>query len=53
MGNAEINISRRHLEEVIRSVEGPLVLLGGWAVNFLVNDRMMKTTGRGYLCHLW
>jgi len=49
LGNAEMNISRRHLEEVIRSVDEPLVLLGGWAVNFLVNDRMMKTSGRGYL----
>lgn len=45
----EIKISRKYLEEVISSIDEPIVVLGGWAVRYLVNDKYQKNTGRYYL----
>ncbi len=45
----EIKISQKYLEEVISSVDEPIVLLGGWAVRCLVDDKYQKNTGRNYL----
>jgi len=45
----EIDISRKYLAEVIASIDEPIVVLGGWAVRFLVNERYQENTGREYL----
>ena len=45
----EIEISRRYLQEVIESIHEPVVVLGGWAVYFLVNKKYKETTGRDYI----
>ena len=45
----EVEISRMHLEEVISSIDEPIVVLGGWAVYFLVNGAYRETTGREYI----
>lgn len=45
----EIAISHRYLKEVIASIEEPIVVMGGWAVYFLVNERYRETTGRDYI----
>jgi len=45
----EIKISKRYLQEVITAVKEPVVILGGWATYFLVNDRYKETTGRTYI----
>lgn len=42
-------ISRKHLEKVIQSIDEPIVVLGGWAVFFLVNERYRELTGRDYI----
>ena len=47
--SSETDISRRHLEEVISSIEEPIVVLGGWAVYFLVSNGYRETTGREYI----
>jgi hypothetical protein len=45
----EIELSKNYLKEVIESIDEPIVVLGGWAVYFLVNDRYRETTGREYI----
>lgn len=45
----EIEISKRYFQEVITAVKEPVVILGGWATYFLVNDRYRETTGRAYI----
>ncbi len=45
----EIEISKKYLQEVITAVKEPVVILGGWATYFLVNDRYRETTGRTYI----
>lgn len=45
----ETRISQRYLEEVIRKVERPVCLLGGWAVYLQVNKNFKETTGRDYV----
>ena len=45
----EIEISKNYLKEVIESIDEPIVVLGGWAVYFLVNDKYKETTGRDYI----
>ena len=47
--DSEIQVSRDHLERVLTSLEGPLVLLGGWAVFIQVNGPFKEATGREYL----
>ncbi len=45
----EVKTSGKYLAEVLGSIEEPIVVLGGWAVRFLVNDRYRENTGRDYL----
>jgi len=45
----EIELSKSYLREVIESIDEPIVVLGGWAVYFLVNDRYKETTGHDYI----
>lgn len=45
----EVAISNRYLKEVITTIDEPIVIMGGWAVYFLVNDRYRETTGRDYI----
>jgi hypothetical protein len=45
----EIELSKRYLKEVIESIDEPIVVLGGWAVYYLVNDKYRETTGRDYI----
>ncbi len=45
----ETDISRRHLEEVVKSIEDPIVVIGGWAVSLLVNEKYKENTGRDYI----
>ncbi|MFQ5884678.1 MAG: hypothetical protein ACE5IO_06220 [Thermoplasmata archaeon] len=45
----ETGISEDYLQQVIESIEEPIVVLGGWAVRFLVNEGYRGLTGRGYL----
>jgi len=45
----EVATSRKYLEEVITTINEPIVLLGGWAVYFLVNKSYKETTGRDYI----
>ena len=46
---SETDISRRHLEEVVKSIDDPIVVIGGWAVYLLVNERYRENTGRDYI----
>ncbi len=46
---AETDISWEHLREVIENLEEPIVVMGGWAVYFLVNDGYKINTGRSYI----
>jgi hypothetical protein len=45
----EVKISGKYLVEVLAAMDEPIVVLGGWAVRFLVNDRYRENTGRDYL----
>ena len=45
----EVAISNRYLKEVITAIDDPIVVVGGWAVYFLVNDGYRETTGRDYI----
>jgi hypothetical protein len=45
----EVRISERYLGEVLSAIDEPIVVLGGWAVRFLVNERYKENTGRDYL----
>jgi len=45
----EVRISGKYLAEVLATIDEPIVVLGGWAVRFLVNDRYKENTGRDYL----
>jgi hypothetical protein len=45
----EMKVSGKYLAGVLGSIEEPIVVLGGWAVRFLVNDRYRENTGRDYL----
>lgn len=47
--NEEIEISHRYLLEIIKSLDEPICLLGGWAVYFLVNKLFEKEKGHPYL----
>ncbi|MBI5001897.1 nucleotidyl transferase AbiEii/AbiGii toxin family protein [Candidatus Woesearchaeota archaeon] len=47
--NKETEISYHYLQQVIRYLDEPLCLLGGWAVYFTVNSRFEKDRGRSYL----
>ena len=45
----EVAISRKYLHEVLVTIDEPIVLLGGWAVYYLVNEAYIETTGRNYV----
>jgi hypothetical protein len=45
----EIEASEDYLRQVVQSIEEPVVVLGGWAVRFLVNEGYFGMTGREYL----
>ncbi len=45
----ETSLSRRYLGELFDDESGGAVLLGGWAVNLLVDERFREATGRGYI----
>jgi len=45
----EVAISNKYLKEVITTIDEPIVVLGGWAVYFLVNDGYRESTGRDYI----
>ncbi len=45
----ETVISRKYLQEVITTLNEPIVVLGGWAVYYLVNKAYKETTGREYI----
>ena len=47
--NEETTISYRYLQEVIKHLDEPLCLMGGWAVYFLVNENFRKETKNEYL----
>jgi uracil-DNA glycosylase len=35
----EIELSKKYLKEAIEVIEQPVVVLGGWAIYFLVNEK--------------
>jgi len=45
----ETSLSRRYLGELFDDESSGAVLLGGWAVNLLVNEEFREATGRGYI----
>ncbi len=45
----EIGASENYLRHVIEAIESPVVVLGGWAVRFLVDEGYRELTGRDYL----
>jgi hypothetical protein len=45
----EIELSKKYLKEAIEVIEQPVVVLGGWAIYFLVNEKYRETTGREYI----
>lgn len=45
----EIRTSYNYLKEVIKSLNEPICILGGWAVFFHINDKFEKAQGRPYL----
>ena len=45
----ETRISHKYLKEVIKVLEEPICILGGWAVFFHVNKKYKKVKGRNYL----
>ena len=48
-GNKETEISYEYLKDIIRHFDSPVCLLGGWAVNFMVNELFEKEMGYPYL----
>lgn len=47
--NFETEISWKFIEKISKKLEKPLVLLGGQAVYFLVNDKFKAAEGKNYL----
>lgn len=45
----EIAISREYLTKVLSVIDGPVALMGGWAVYLKVRDGFRSVTGREYL----
>lgn len=45
----ETDISFEYLQEVVKNLEEPVCILGGWAVYFTVNENFRKGQGRNYL----
>ena len=45
----ETDISFKYLEKIVKNLESPLCILGGWAVYFTVNEHFEKEWGRKYI----
>src|SRR3989344_4069686 len=45
----ETKTSYKYLQEVIKALQEPICILGGWAVFFHVNEKFQKAQGRPYL----
>lgn len=45
----ETEISYEHIGKLKKELRKPLVILGGWAIYFLVNEEFKKSEGRNYL----
>ena len=45
----ETDISWKHLKAVIENLDEPMVVIGGWAVYYLVNEGYKRNTGRDYI----
>jgi hypothetical protein len=45
----ETDISHRYLKTVVRKLQEPICLLGGWAVHRHVDRNFKETTGRNYI----
>jgi hypothetical protein len=45
----ETETSQRQLHNIFKQLNGPLCLLGGWAVYYIVNENFQKATGRTYI----
>src|SRR3989338_8154337 len=45
----ETKTSYKYLQEVIKALQEPICIMGGWAVFFHVNKNFQKTQGRPYL----
>jgi len=45
----ETKTSYKYLQEVIKALQEPICILGGWAVFFHVNKNFQKAQGRPYL----
>ena len=45
----ETRISYNYLKEVIKNLDEPICILGGWAIFFHVNKKFEKEKGRPYL----
>lgn len=45
----ETRTSYKYLKEAIKSLNGPICILGGWAVFFHINKKFEKAQGRPYL----
>jgi hypothetical protein len=45
----EIELSRKFLKDILLALDEPVVILGGWAIFFTINERYRETTGREYI----
>ncbi len=45
----ETKISYKYLQEVVKALEEPICILGGWAVFMHVNNKFQKAQGRSYI----
>jgi len=45
----ETDTSFRYLKEIVKILEKPVCIIGGWAVYFTVNEHFKKEHGRNYL----
>ena len=45
----ETRTSYKYLQEVIKSLQEPICILGGWAIFFHVNNQFQKRQGKPYL----
>ncbi|MEK6974445.1 MAG: hypothetical protein AABW41_04390 [Nanoarchaeota archaeon] len=45
----ETEISYEYISRLKKELRKPLVILGGWAIYFLVNEEFNRSEGRNYL----
>ncbi len=46
---SETETSQKQLQGILKQLNDPLCLLGGWAVYYIVNQNFQKATGRNYI----